>query len=96
MCLQCQYGLFLLANKTLTNNYPSYFSFCVPSCRLAHSSYIDDLITGKCHWCGTHCNSCNLKTGCEYCLPEEAITKVGWVTAPDDNLLPTYSSFKYC
>jgi hypothetical protein len=31
--------------------------------------------------CGRYCTSCNLRTGCEDCIPEN-IGNVGWVVAP--------------
>lgn len=48
VCTSCMSGLFLLANATNSDLYPSTHSFCVPDCRQAHSSYVDDISTGKC------------------------------------------------
>ena len=52
VCTACQYGLFLLSNGTLSTNYPPNYSYCVHDCRLAHASYINNMITGSCAWCG--------------------------------------------
>jgi len=47
-CTSCMGGLFLLANSTNTNDLPTNFGFCVPDCRRAHASYVNDVTTGKC------------------------------------------------
>ena len=47
-CSQCAYGLYLLSNKTITSKYPENYSFCVPDCQLAHSSFINNDVDGNC------------------------------------------------
>jgi hypothetical protein len=70
-CTKCMDGLYLLANQTYnTQNLPTVFTYCVSDCNKAHHAYINNPFTGECVHCGRHCQSCNLKTGCETCLPE--------------------------
>jgi len=41
VCTKCQDGLMLLRNQTFSTQYYSTYSFCVPDCREAHSSYVN-------------------------------------------------------
>ena len=105
-CTSCQYGLYLLSNATSNGNFGSWWSYCVPDCRLAHASYVNDPISGKCQCnflllttlgCGRHCTSCNLKNGCEGCPPANA--NYAYTTAPSvpsGYSSPTYSNFGFC
>lgn len=88
-CYSCMDSLYLLANKTDSTLYPSEFSFCVPDCKSAHYSYINNPVTGNCTFCGDRCSSCNIKTGCEYCEPDHL--DLGWVNALMTT--STYSTF---
>ena len=56
VCKECTEGLYLLKNLTYTSTYPSpytstyptYFTSCVPDCKKAHASFVNDFVTSTC------------------------------------------------
>jgi hypothetical protein len=59
ICSECSEGFYLLKNKSHQGNYLTYHTTCVPDCRRAHSSYINDPVTGICQ-CKAHSPRCYL------------------------------------
>eukprot|EP00347_Sterkiella_histriomuscorum_P016469 403353061 len=93
-CTSCADGLYLLANSTYNAAvFPTTYSFCVPDCRMAHPSYVNDPTSRKCQWCGEYCQACNLKYGCESCQGEQQ--QKGWVNGMPTGVV-TYSTFQQC
>lgn len=82
----------LLKNETIdTKIYPVAFSYCVVDCNTAHKSYINNVFTKECMFCGHHCKSCNFALGCETCI--SADLELGWANAYID---PGASLFRRC
>ena len=40
--------MYLLSNTTYLDPLPTYYSICVPDCTKAHSSYVNDPVSGSC------------------------------------------------
>eukprot|EP00347_Sterkiella_histriomuscorum_P003595 403363685 len=95
-CTKCHEGLYLLTNETNNNALPNRYSMCVPDCTKAHSSYVNDPVSGSCRWCGQHCSSCDSMTGCESCQPQ--LTSSGFSLAfnSTESTINSFFNFAQC
>eukprot|EP00347_Sterkiella_histriomuscorum_P008702 403344080 len=94
-CQSCSDGLFLMSNKTNSQNYPDSLTYCVADCNKAHQAFVSDPTTGNCKYCGEYCSSCNFQYGCESCQGESQ--NKGWVSAQTlDTSISFSSTFKQC
>eukprot|EP00347_Sterkiella_histriomuscorum_P007237 403349735 len=90
--------LLVLPSLSLSLEYPEKMSYCVPDCKMAHNSYVNDPIQAKCQYCGEHCSSCNIEFGCEECQAEVQSIP-GWVnglTNQTSNDVSFKETFKLC
>ena len=63
VCWQWADGYFMYSNATFHNN--KTLISCVPDWTLANPSYVNNLLTRQCEYCGDSCLSCSSKYGWE-------------------------------